>query len=88
MNRIHFDNDIMTSKMHLKGEHHLRYHLKIWNKKGAFGIINDISENIYLVQVMDTLVNMNHAISIVSYWIFYNFSDKRIIGYSMFSFCW
>ena len=54
-NRINFSNDIMTSKMHLKGEHHLRYNLKICKKKGAFDILNDNSENVILVQLIDTL---------------------------------
>ena len=73
-NIIHFANDIMTNIMHIKGEQNLRYNMKIWNKKGAFNILNDISENVTLVQLMDTLGNLNHAISIVRYWIFdYNY---------------
>ena len=39
-------------------------------KKGAFDILNDISENVTLVQLMDTIVNVNHAITIVDYWLF------------------
>ena len=38
-------------------------------KKGAFVILNDISEIFTLVQVMETLVNASHAISIVRKWI-------------------
>ena len=33
----------------------------------AFDILNDISENITLVQLMESLGNVNHAISIVGH---------------------
>ena len=36
----------------------------------AFDILNDIGENVTLVQLMDSLRNMNNAISIVGHWIF------------------
>ena len=39
-------------------------------KKGQFEIIHDISENITLVQLIDSVGNVNHAFSIVRYWIF------------------
>ena len=39
-------------------------------KKGCFQYKNDISENVTLVQLTDTLENLNHAINIVGYWIF------------------
>ena len=39
-------------------------------KKGDFDIINEISENVTLVQLIDSLGNVNHDISIVGYWIF------------------
>ena len=48
-NRVDFSNDIMKNKLRHKGEQHLRYHLKKWKKKGAFDILNDISENAILV---------------------------------------
>ena len=38
-------------------------------KKDAFNILNDISENIILVQLMDSPGNMNRDISIVGYWL-------------------
>ena len=60
----------MRDKLHHKGEHHLRYNLKKWKKEGVFDILNNISENITLLQLMDTLGNVNHDISIVGYWIF------------------
>ena len=44
--------------------------MKKWENKGAFYILNNISENFTLVQLMDTLENFNHDISIVGNWIF------------------
>ena len=53
--------------MHIKGEQHLRYNLKVRHKNYAFDIINNIRECFNLVQLMDPLGNVNHAISIVGY---------------------
>ena len=60
----------MTNIMHIKGKDHLIYNLNIWNKKGDLDILNDIGENVTLVQLMDSLGNGNHDISIVGYCIF------------------
>ena len=60
----------MTNKINIKGEHNLRYNMTTWNKNDAFDILTDMSENITLVQLMYSLGNMNHAISIVGNWIF------------------
>ena len=68
----------MTNRMHIKGEHHLRYNLNICNKKYAFGILNDISENFTLVQLIDTLRNLNHDISKVGYCIFDSNYEKSL----------
>ena len=68
-NIIDFANDIRKKKLHNKVEHHLRYNLKRWNNKGGFEILNDMIENVTLVQLMDSLGNMNHVISIVGYCI-------------------
>ena len=35
-----------------------------------YDILTDISEHITLVQLMDSWGNVNHAISVVGYWIF------------------
>ena len=43
-------------------------------RKYDFDILNDISEDVTLVQLMDSIENVNHAISVVSYWIS-DFSD-------------
>ena len=60
----------MSNRRKIKGEHNLRYNLKIWKKNDAFDILNEISENVNLVKLMDSLGNVNHAIIIVVHWIF------------------
>ena len=52
--------------------------MKNWFNKGAFDILNYISENVTLVQLMETLGNVNHAISIVGYWIFDSNYEKAL----------
>ena len=34
----------------------------------SFGILNDISENFILVQLMESLGNVNNAIIVVGHW--------------------
>ena len=41
--------------------------MKTWNKNDAFDTLNDISEKVNLVQLMESLGNANHAISIVGH---------------------
>ena len=65
--RIEPTNDTTKEKIRHKGQHHIIYNLKKWVKKGTFDILNDISENFTLVKLMETLGNVNHAISIVGY---------------------
>ena len=52
--------------------------MKVWKKNDAFDILNDISLNITLVKLMDSLGNLNHAISIVGNWIFYSNYETEI----------
>ena len=66
-NIIHFANAIISNRRKIKGEHNLIYNLAIWKKNDAFDILNDISENVTLVQLMDSLGNVNHAISKVGH---------------------
>ena len=47
-------------------------------KKGCFQYKNDISENVTLEQLMDTLGNVNNDISIVGYWIFDSNNEKAL----------
>ena len=68
----------MKDKLHQIGEHHLRYNLNKWVKKNTFDIPNNMSEHFILVQLMDTLGNVNNAISIVGYFIFDSNYEKNI----------
>ena len=63
----------MSKRIKIKGEQNLRYNLTIRRKYDAFDILNYISEDVTLVQLMDSLGN---AISIVGYWIF-DSNDKK-----------
>ena len=60
----------MKNRRKIKGEQNLQYNLTIWKKNDAFDTLNDISSNLNLVQLMESLGNVNHAISIVGNWIF------------------
>ena len=68
----------MKNRRKIKGEHKLRYNLIIWKKNYAFDILNEISEDVTLVQLMDSLENMNNAISIVGHWIFDSNYNKAL----------
>ena len=68
----------MKNRRKINDEQNLQYNMTIWKKNNAFGIPNDICEYVTLVQLMDSLGNLNHAISIVGYWIFYSSYGKAI----------
>ena len=52
--------------------------MKIWKKNDDFDILNDISEDVTLVQLMDSIGNVNHDISIVGHWIFDSNYEKAL----------
>ena len=60
----------MKNRRKIKGEQNLQYNLTIQTKNYDFDILNGISEDVTLVQLMDSLGNVNHATSVVGYWIF------------------
>ena len=68
----------MKGKLRQIGEQHLRYNLKKFKNKGNFDILNDISRNVTLVQLMEKQGNLNRAISIVLYWIFESNYEKSL----------
>ena len=39
----------------------------------------DISEHVTFVKLMDSLRNVNHAISVVGYWVFYSNYKKALV---------
>ena len=78
MNIIHFDNSTMKNRMHIKVEQKLRYNMKVWYKNDAFDMLKNISEYVTFVQLMDSLVNVNHAIIILGYCIFDSNYEKSL----------
>ena len=70
VNRIDFANEIMLKRKINKGEARGHYKLMKYKKMGDYKILEDIRENVTLVQLMDSLVNVNHAINVVGSWIF------------------
>ena len=58
----------MSNRRKIKVEQNIRYNLTIWIENDDFDILNDISKNVTLVQLMDSLVNVNRAIIIVGHW--------------------
>ena len=45
---------------------------------GSYDILKDISEHVTLLNLMNYLGNINHAISVVGYWIF-DSNYKRLL---------
>ena len=41
-----------------------------YKKKGSCDILTEISEHVTLVQLMYSLGNVNHSITVLGYWIF------------------
>ena len=50
-----------------------------YKKMNEYKILEDISANFTLVQLMDSLVNVNHAISVVGSWIFDSNYERAIV---------
>ena len=71
-NRIYFSNDMFKNNKINIGEAKLYYNLIKYMKKGLCKVLENISENITLVKFMDSLGNVNHAISVFGRWIFYS----------------
>ena len=69
-NRIDFENAILKNEKIIKGEPKLHYGLMKYKQTGSYKILKYIIENVTLVQLMDSLGNVNSAISVVGYWIF------------------
>ena len=67
----------MSEQVSNKGEHRLHYNIRI-RKNGQFDILCDISEKFTLVQLMDSVGNVNHAVSLVGYWIFESNNKKSL----------
>ena len=55
----------MVDKEKNKVKQRLCFKLWIWKKKGSFYILNNISNHVTLVQFMDSIGNVNHAVIVV-----------------------
>ena len=77
-NSIDFENDILKNKKINVGEARVHYNLIKYKKKGKYKILEDISENVTLVHLMDSLVNVNNAIRVVGKWIFDSNYEKSL----------
>ena len=78
-NRIDFANEIMLNRKRNKGEARVHYKLIKYKNKGDYKILEDISANFTLVRLMDSLGNVNHAISVVGSWIFDSNYERALI---------
>ena len=58
----------MVDKQINEGNQHLHYKLEQRKNKGDFDIPKNISENVTLLKLMDSLGNANHAVSVVEKW--------------------
>ena len=79
VNHIDFANDILKNQKRNKGEPKVHYNLIKYKQMREYTILEDIGENFTLVQLMDSLVNVNHAISVVGNWIFDSNYEKSLV---------
>ena len=78
-NCIGFENYVLKSKRRIKGEQILYYNMEKYKHKGYFDILNNISEHVTLVKLMDSIGNMNRSIGVVVYWIFDSNYEKSLV---------
>ena len=78
-NRIDFANEIMLNRKINKVETMVHFKLMKYKKLGEYKILEDISANITLFQLMDLLRNVNHAISVVGCWIFDSTYERALV---------
>ena len=69
----------MLNRKRNKGEARVHYKLMKYKKIGDYKILQDISENVTLVQLMDSIGNVNHAISVVGSWIFDSNYERALV---------
>ena len=60
----------MEYRVHNKGEKRLHFTFKFWKMIGLFDILNYISKYVALIQLIDTVGDFIHAVSISRNWIF------------------
>ena len=45
----------------------------------SYDVMKDISDHVTLVQLMDSVVHLNNAISVVGYWIYDSNYEKQLV---------
>ena len=70
---------MMKNNKRNKGEVRVHYQLIKYKKMGDYKILEDIGDNVTLVQLMDSLGNVNHAISVVGNWIFESKYERELV---------
>ena len=78
-NRIHFANEIMLNRKRNKSEARVHYKLIKYKKMVDYKSLEDVSANFTLVQLIDLIGNVNHAISVVGNWIFDSNYDRALV---------
>ena len=53
LDRLILANAIMINEARKKGDQHLRHKLEHWSKIGTFDILNNISDYVSLIKLMD-----------------------------------
>ena len=74
-NSIEFEDAILKNEVAQK----MYYSLSKYKNMGCFDILTDISEHVTLLQLMDSLGNMNNSISVVGWWIFDSNYEKVLV---------
>ena len=69
----------MLNNKRNKGEARVHYKLMKYKKMGDYKNLEDISANVTLVQLMDSLGSVNHAISVVGSWIFDSNYERALV---------
>ena len=78
-NCIDFSNDIIKNKKINRDETKVHYNLIKYKKKELYKILEDISKHVTLVQLINSLENVNHDISVVGNWIFESNYEKLLV---------
>ena len=68
-NCIDSANSVLKNQRRVESEQGLYHNTNKFKHKYYYEILNYISEHVTLLNLMDSLGNENHAISIVGYWI-------------------
>ena len=68
----------MLDKERNKGEQCLHFDISQWKVKSRLDILNNISENSTIVQLVNTDGNINNTVIIVGYYIF-DSNDKKAL---------